>query len=808
MPNSRRTLLKGIGLSLFSGLRKPMAARPVDSTENSGPVPQEKESLGPLPPFASLREALTAPTSNCFGITAEGQSKHRESYYKVSGEDADHLSFDIANNQILCNLSRSGLPREACIATGLLPIDLPDSGRLPLPGVRPSKVLIRGGPWAFGIRLGRAKPMNLDTLPGVSVDLLGNLFPLFASHYQNLGLKFLAFAPAAQTSAAPPRAIIIVIQIQNDGPQGVTGAVVAPTNIRPLSELDNAPSEEVHEAVTYLDGTTRQTHFPEVNLTLNAGEQEAFTFALLLGENKQELKQTERVLREQPVLNWLNHTWLYHASRLGRLSIPESPFFAEFQTRQEEVCRQTQMHMGDGAFGGSFFGSNIIQETNIWSKDCFHVVFPMSLFEPELCAKAIPFFFEWGIPSRAYGRGTFRLPGAQPVTHSLSAALSPLVLAGAYYQMTGDQSFFLKHPEILASGRELLQKVMNSRRQHAFLFPSMYICDGDARGDFHTGSNVQAWYAFHSMARLARDVYHDPHAADQWNLIAERIKEDVLNYCIGVGPLGKQYWEGATYDRTFIVGHCGESSDASLMPFYGFCEADDPALIAHSRLGLSPQNPYYAPGIDGIWWYDGDATWQPATFPGWTSGLTGASNETELRERLEQIRRLADVDGSIWWWPYQYGAKDPRQVERMLIPGKCGWASGVYLCLFINNILGLKLDMPEHRIAFRPFCPWNKFTWEGCRLGRGLFDVAYDRASDRISAKLTNRNAVPFEATFELTLPEGATDPHCKVSGQETDRFKLTKHYNRPSVQVVSSVAPNHAQLFEVNYENISPRKS
>jgi hypothetical protein len=806
MSHSRRSLLKSVGLSLVAILQKPNYANTAGSSESPAPTPQERELHAPSPPFTSLHEALAAPVSDWFGITAEGQSKHREGYYMVSGQDADRLSFDISNNQILCNFSRSGLLREACIATGLLPIELPDTGRLPLPGVRADKVLARGGPWSFGIRLDGSTPTDLDTLPGTKVDLLGNLFPLFTSRYKSLHLQFLGFAPAAQSNAAPPRAVITIIQIQNDGQQAASGAVLAPRNVRPLSELDNARTGKVNEAVTCLDETIWQTHFPEVNFTLPAGEQRVFTFALCLGESARDLRQTETMLRERPVLDWLNHTWQFHSSRLGRLSIPEGRFYADFQTRLEEVCRQAQLHMGDGSFGGSFFGSNILKETMIWAKDCFYAVLPMSLFEPELCAKAIPFFFEWGMPPRAYGRGLQRFPNAGPVTHSLGNSLAPLILAGAYYQMTADQSFFQEHPEILIAGRELLEKVLDSRRQDPFLFPSMYVSDGDARGDFHTGTNVQAWYAFHSMARLARDVYHDAHTAEQWSLFASKIKEDLASHCIGTGPQGKQYWEGATYDWTFIVGHCGESSDATLMPFYGFCEADDPALIAHSRLGLSPQNPYYAAAIDGIWWYDGDAGWWPATFPGWTTGLAGVSNETELRERLEQIGRFADVDGSIWWWPYKYGATDPRQVERME-EGKCAWGSAVYLCLFINNVLGLRVDMPEHRVAFRPFCPWNKFTWEQCRLGRGLFDVTYERASDRVSAKLTNRNAALFEAFFELTLPEGATAPHCKVNGQETDKFKVSRRYNRPSVQVVTPVAPDQAQVFEVSYQNNSSGK-
>lgn len=806
MSHSRRRLLKSLGLSLVAILQKPDYANTAGPSENPASVPQDRESRASSPPFTSLHEVLAAPASEWFGITAEGHSKYREGYYKVTAQDADRLTFDISNNQILCNLSRSGLLREACIATGLLPIELPDTGRLPLPGVRANKVLVRGGPWSFGIRLGGSAPTDLDTLPDTKVDLLGNLFPLFTGRYKRLHLQFLAFAPAPQSNAAPPRAVITIIQIQNDGQEVASGAVLAPRNVRPLSELDNARTGKVNEAVTCLDETTWQTHFPEVNFNLPAGEQRAFTFALCLGESARELKETEKMLRQRPVLDWLNHTWQFHSSRLGRLSIPEAPFYADFQTRLEEVCRQAQLYMSDGSFGGSFFGSNIIKETMIWFKDCFYAVLPMSLFEPELCAKAISFCFDWGTPPKAYGRGLLRFPNAGPVTHSLGNSLSPLILAGTYYQMTADQSFFQQHPEIFTVGRELLEEVLNSRRQDPFLFPSMYVSDGDARGDFHTGTNVQAWYAFQSMARLARDVDHDAHMAEQWSMFASKIKEDLTSHCIGTGPQGKQYWEGATYDWTFIVGHCGESSDATLMPFYGFCEADDPALVAHSRLALSPQNPYYAAAVDGIWWYEGDTGWWPATFPGWTTGLAGITNETELRERLQQIRRLADVDGSIWWWPYKYGATDPRQVERME-EGKTAWGSAVYLCLFINNVLGLRVDMPEHHVAFRPFCPWNKFSWEQCRLGRGLFDVMYERASGRISAKLTNRNAVQFEAFFELTLPEGATAPRCKVNGQDTDGFKVSKRYNRPSVQVVIPVAPDQEQVFEVSYQdNVSVR--
>ena len=129
MSQTRRNMLKGLGFSLISVLNRPSDTNSADSSP--GHQDQKNESATPAPPFASWPEAMAASSSHCFGIIADGQSKHRESSYTVDGKDADQLSFDISNNQILCNLTRSGLLREACIETGLLPIDLPDSGRLP-----------------------------------------------------------------------------------------------------------------------------------------------------------------------------------------------------------------------------------------------------------------------------------------------------------------------------------------------------------------------------------------------------------------------------------------------------------------------------------------------------------------------------------------------------------------------------------------------------------------------------------------------------------------------------------------------------
>jgi hypothetical protein len=781
MMETRRTWLKTTalgGAAFLCGWKLPAA-------------PQEDLRAAPFHPFNSLREALQASCSTSFGILPDGQSRQPEGYYSVKSGRPEGLSFDVSNNQIQCSLSRGGLLDRLCILTGLSPVE----STFWLRGVFVNKELIRGGPWPFGIRLEGAEPVRLDSLPGTGVDLLGNLFPLFTTRHQNLRLRLLAFAPTTvKPTPISPRAVIVVLQIQNEGQHTAAGAVLAPAMVRDVTALG---AEDAREAVVCLDEAPWRPRFPEIGFKLRPGEQAILAVGCMLGETARELKQTAEALRSRSTLDWLNETWQFHAERLGQLSIPGDDFYAGSFVRMEEICRQSVLRLADGSFGAGFWGSDVAEPAAVWNKDNFYAMLPMSMLEPQLCADSILYFLKCGLPPEARGRGLARFPHPNRVTHSLGNALSGLVLAGAYYQMTGDHSFFEAHPEILASARQLLQAVLDSRREKPFLFPSMYVSDGDSRGDFHTGSNLIVWYSFRNMARIAREVYHETPLAADWSMMAGKVNEAIRRHCIGNGPLGKQFFEGATRDWNFILGHDGEESDTTLMPFYGFCEADDPALINHARLALSPQNPYYSPEIDGIWWYDDD--WYGATFPGWTTALAGARNETELREKLHHIRQLTDLDGSIWWWPYKHGETNKAVVLRE--PGKCGWAAAAYLCRFIHDVLGLRLDLPARRIDFRPFCPWDQFTWKNFRLGRGVFDATYQHSQGQISAEITNRNSGSFDGLVEVVLPESSALASCRVNGRSTNDYKLAQRFGRPSVRATATIAPGQALRLEVGYK-------
>jgi hypothetical protein len=601
---------------------------------------------------------------------------------------------------------------------------------------------------------------------------------------------------------------VVIVQVQNPGGEAIAASLLVPNMCR-LSDAGLAsavagPVESPHprftehavpvkpgcEAVLGLDDTTWQPAFPEISFTLQPDEEAIFSFAFILGESPEELRQTGELLAERTSLEWLNETWRSRAERYGRLRTPDDPYYAESYIRLIEEGRSAILRSADGTyFGGGPGGFSD---------------FGMTLFQPEFVAEAI---------ARTVSGWRPRTPEEPPppwLTHSLVGALGPLPHAGLYYRMTGDRSFFQQHPEILGLARERLGDILATREGEPFLFPSEMLWDGPSRGDYHTGSNVMAWLSFHGMARVARDAYDEPELADEWSAIAAQVREDILIHCIGESSLGPRFFEGANADGTLVPGHDGEEASTTLAPFFGLCEADDPAYINHAKLALSPENPLYAPEVDGIWWVDarwtaGDGMhrWSGTTMPGQMAMLAGISDERELHGRLEQLRGLTDLDGSIWWWPYAYPCTDPHLVRRRdsgCDVSKSGYVAALYLCMFVNNILGLRVDVPARQVSLRPFSPWPEFTWERCQLGNSLFDFAYEHRDGRIVGRITNRNESAFEGLIELTLPEGASAEAHQVSGVGTGNIEHTERYRRPAVRMTNSIAPGGTLQLEVEY--------
>ena len=763
-----------------------------------------------LQPFTSLQAALDGPRSTFFGVTPQRRPRDKGTRYTaggVSGAEEPstfHLSFEVTNNRILCSLTSTGLLRNPCIFSRRVPAHRRGHEFM-------GEQLLGGSPWSFLLRRKGEEPVSLHSTHGVSVELLGDLFPLFTYQCAGLRTRLLAFAPATDgPSSVRPRAILVIVQVENPGLEAIEASLIVP-GVREVGDADrrsalSAPVESPHprftenpvpiepgyEAVMCLDHTTWCPVFPELSFSLPPGGQSIFAFAFLLGETPEELRRTGELLRTRSTLDWLNQTWRSRAERYGRLTIPDGPYYAENYSRLVEEGASALMYTDDGLLwtgGPSGFSD-----------------YAMVLFEPRFVADIIAQSLSGFRP---------RKPGESPpddLTWSLAGSVGPLPDVALYYRMTGDRAFFRHHPEVLAFARERLADIVDTRQAEPYLFPSKMLWDGPSRGDYHTGSNVLAWLSFAGMARLAREVYDEPQLADDWADIAAAVKRDILRYCVGEGSLGPRFYEGANEDGTFVAGHDGEETFTILMPYFEFCEADDPACVNHARLALSPENPLYIPEVDGIAWSGGrDNRTMGAppprgatTLPGQMAMFAGARSEGELHDRLEQLRGLTDLDGSIWWWPYDYPALDAALVHRRDVAGcdlsKSGYAAAVYLCLFINNILGLSVDTPAHQVSLRPFCPWPEFSWERCRLGNSIFDFGYENRDGCARGLIVNRNDGAFDAAIELTLPDGAEVREVRVNRTATDKASRTRRFGRPAVKLSEHLASGEALRLQVTY--------
>jgi hypothetical protein len=521
-----------------------------------------------------------------------------------------------------------------------------------------------------------------------------------------------------------------------------------------------------------LDDTRWDPRCPAVRLSLAPGASAIHSFALLLGTSAEDVQRTRQSVLGRSALDWYNETWRTSETRYGKLTVPSEPYFAESTTRLVEGGRSAVLYSGEGRlFTGGPSG---------------YVDYGMLLFEPRFMADNLRSLA--GYRRRADGP-----PDAESLGYSLVNSLGLLPSAVTYYRATNDRELFRQSPGILEFARERLVDLLAIRRGAPWLFPSKMLWDGPTLGDYHTGSNIVAWLAFHGMGRIARDVYGETRLGEEWEDVARRIRADIYRHCVGDSRLGRRFFEGGNADGTFAPGHNGEEAFTTLAPFLGFCEADDPAYVNHARLALTPDNPLYEPAVDGIWWGSRADRYSGVTTPGQMAMLVGNNDEEELARRLDQLRSITDLDGSIWWWPYLYPCNDRLNVRRRDWPvdtSKSGFTMAVASALLVNNVFGLSVDAPDRRVSLRPFCPWDGYSWQGAKLGHSVFDVDYEHEKGRLVGRIANRNGEPYEAVIELMLPKGRALRQVTVSGKPKDGLAPTARFGRPSLRVSAPVPP------------------
>ena len=730
------------------------------------------------PPFGSLAEAFAGPRSRYFGAHPDGSPKDPGTHYR---SDTPGLVFEVSNGMILAAVDRHGRIVNA--------VTMENGDTWP-----------GSSSWHFSVGTG-TQDVRLDRTAGIGVDLLGGLFPVHVFSLGYLRIRQLVFAPVGEGPApARPRAIIVIFQLDNPGREAVEATLrvredvveadrLGPDSPRAVLDADCYPRyperkkqfKPGYQAVACLDDTAWNPGHPSIRTAVPAGGTRIIALGLIVDATAEGVVRTARQIRERTAVEWLNETWAVHALRVGSLTIPGDPYFAELHARLVEAACNSVLAAPDGRTANADGGDPLLP-----------------LVDPDLAVLMMG------------PRGTNSLRNFD----SLYAMLWGVWQRAIYYQVTGDASFFRGVPAELEQARAAFADALAHKPwERPFLFPCRVIWDGLARGDWHTGSNIILWHCWTQWSRIARDAYGDREQAAAWEDDARRIREDIQAHCIGKGESGPQYFEGGYRDGTFSPCHDGEEVATSYAPFLGFCEVDDPAMLNYKRFALTPRNRLYAPAVDGVYWLDGEEPfsgwWGGVTFPGsWPAGLAAAASESEVRSRLNRVRRVTDLDGSFWWWPYCHGATDAADVRRRdgdADVGKTAYAASLWCVLFMTKVIGLSVDAPARAVRFAPFSPWDRFSWERCRLGQAWFDLSYTRTNGSIRGEIVNRNGEAWAGVLELVLPEGCTSAACRLNGDRTDG-EIARRYGRTAYRSAGTIAPNGSLRFEVTWPPVSPR--
>jgi len=683
---------------------------------------------------------------------AELNTGNPESYYSASV--AEQVTFDIGNGKVHANVDLTGSI-----------LDLSSFGETYAfgqgnPGIWLGNSVYQARDISFALTVNGSKHLLWRRIHGFKLSLLHNIVPV-GEHYidEGLEIKLVTFAPISADGLQRPRAMIIGLFLKNTGSRTMAGTVYP----RGLDGQIN---------VVAADGLAREDEMP---YSLGPGE----TYWLPIIASPYPAVDDIAEVKTKSSAQWLRETLDYYDGLTGELKTPGDPFLAEFFERQVHQCLGCAVMNIDGRIVGTTSWGTYPVGAGISQLDFRYSSFPLMALAPEIGARVMEWWYRWG------SRHPDNYCGG--VQHSASNSLSSIAMACFYYTSTGDASFFTKRPWLKEKSIELLDELLGLFEDGSARFHTNNVSDGPTTGDFHTGSHILAWYCLSGYARLLEEVFEDKTNAQRFRDAARRMKTEVDTRNVVDGPFGKQYAEmiqkdGMLPELTFewravvdppkrVLIQDGEESDTTMAPIFGYTSLDNPLLHNLKKMALTSHNGIYSEALDGILWIENVSV---PTFPGYMSSLAASDDADSFRKNIDRIRSFTEIDGSIYWWPY-YPCFD--QVRRFYTvmgvinrPGwKCGWASGVFVSLFISQYLGVNYDAPARELTFRPFLPTSSFTWKNLRFGDDRFDASFQESESWVRLGITNLNKDAVTVSLQAICPEGADAGKVRLNGKPFD---------------------------------------
>ena len=745
----------------------------------------------PDPGIRSIAAAMARPWGKQFWIErVDGQYRmgDRKSRY-YGNHDFEHLTFDISNNKVLANVGVQGELKSLTIYRDSYGVTGHPQN---LPGVWMAKDNSTFGPYSYKMHL-QGRSFDLAKVDwDFRTGLLDNIFPVteLRDPQGRFQVRLLTYAPISSDGGQRVRAAVYGLELENRSGGRLEGTVELPETF--ANQRQDFTRHPIHmwEPFEFEFGLGDSRPFQrQVPFSLAPGER-AWVPTVLCMPGDPALEE----VNAKGTVAWLRESWAYYRRLLGRLETTGDTYLAEFFERQALQALQSIAMSSTGKLAGTNWGSYPATR-EIWMKDAYYSCLPIVALDPSLAHPIILWFSEHGVRPK----GTLVEGG---VNHSLSLSVAGIVLAGQYYDRTGDRSFFAGHPDLKQKWDDLIEQMIASRTDpNTWLFPSRYISDGALEGDYHTGSNVVAWRALKTYARLLQEVFGEAPRSRRYAEIADKVRSAILAKTIIDGPFGRQFIEGV--DRLGKPPRMisdGEESDTTLMPFYEFLRYDDAAYLHYMGFAMSEHNQVYQPKVRAITWASSPATpladRVPSTAPGYMKGIALGTTLDELfgeHGYYSEVRRVTDADGSVFWWPFGWNSNPPRwdyeKPVRMSVPGKAGWFAGVHTALFISRYLGVSYDAPSHTLRFAPSpLLGDQFRWSDFSMGNDRFSASYERNGSAIRAMASGPpgKAIRLEVTVPVEGLGGSIA--VTVDGKQPTKSERVRYLGCESLRVWAEV--------------------
>ena len=185
-------------------------------------------------------------------------------------------------------------------------------------------------------------------------------------------------------------------------------------------------------------------------------------------------------------------------------------------------------------------------------------------------------------------------------------------------------------------------------------------------------SNMFAAVVLDDTAKLLREVLPTNDAADEAETLSKQIRDGIARYGVVDHPqFGKMYAYETDGMGNYVFMDDSNVPSLLAMPYFGFCEADDPLYLNTRRFILSRENPYY---------YEGKVlrgTGSPHTPEGyvWHIGLVlQALTATDPDEVRDILRMLCASDADTGFMHEGVCADDPSQFTRPWF----AWANSIF----------------------------------------------------------------------------------------------------------------------------------